>query len=212
MDRGALDHALERGGGHRFGAFDIGDQCRKIVINERIQGFAQIADVDIAGLQDARGFGLIHQGEQQVFQRGKFVLTRVGKGQGAVDRLFEGVGKRGHGIAPSICAGVSRESLPAVTGDCPECRAMVLNFGVPSAASSPFRPICLTIQFVTLFCGIKAGVLLRRRLFGGGSQPEPRVAWHRAGQPPWRRREYGLSSKGSVTSLNLVWCRLSASL
>jgi hypothetical protein len=34
VDRGALDHALEGGGRHGLGAFDIGDEGRQIIVDE----------------------------------------------------------------------------------------------------------------------------------------------------------------------------------
>ena len=34
MDRGALDHALERGGGNSLGSFDVGDQGREVIVDE----------------------------------------------------------------------------------------------------------------------------------------------------------------------------------
>eukprot|EP00043_Microstomoeca_roanoka_P023687 m.259125 g.259125 ORF g.259125 m.259125 type:complete len:631 (-) comp34017_c0_seq1:207-2099(-) len=104
MDRRALDHALEGGGGHRFGAFDIGDQRGKVVIDEIVERLAQLVDIDVTGLHDAGGFGFVDQREQQMLERGKLVPAGIGQGQRAVDRLFEGRGKRGHGLAPSACA------------------------------------------------------------------------------------------------------------
>ena len=93
MDRGALDHALERGGGHGLGAFDIGDERRKIVLDIIQKGFSQLLKLDIAGLHHAGRVGLVDQGQQQVFQGCKFVAAGIGQRQGCMDGLLKGVRK-----------------------------------------------------------------------------------------------------------------------
>ena len=54
MDRGALDHPLERGGRNRLGAFDVGHEVRQVVVDELDQRGAQLLGVDVARLH-ARG-------------------------------------------------------------------------------------------------------------------------------------------------------------
>ena len=58
-----------------------------------VKGAAQI---DIAGAHHPGGVLIVDEGEQQVLQRGVLVLTLVGVGDGAVERLFEVARKRGH--------------------------------------------------------------------------------------------------------------------
>ncbi len=93
MDRGALDHALEGGGGHGFRAFDGRDQRRKIVVDEVDEGLAQLLDVDRAGAHHLDRVRFVEKGEQEMFQRGEFVPVRVGEGQRSMDCLFESVRK-----------------------------------------------------------------------------------------------------------------------
>ena len=71
MDRRALDDALEGGSRHRFGTFDIGFECRQILVDEIDQRFAQGLDIHAAGLHDLLGFGLVDQRKQQMLKRGK---------------------------------------------------------------------------------------------------------------------------------------------
>jgi hypothetical protein len=96
MDRGALDHALERGGGHGFGAVDVGDEGRQIVLDEFFEAVAQLVQIDRTGPHHAGGVRFIDQGKQQMLQRGKLVTTRVCQGQGRMDGLLKGCRKRRH--------------------------------------------------------------------------------------------------------------------
>ncbi len=41
VDRGALDHALEAGGGGGFGALDVGDERVEFVVEKRDDGLAE---------------------------------------------------------------------------------------------------------------------------------------------------------------------------
>ena len=93
MDRRALDHALERSGRHRLGAFDIGLQRGEILVDIFHEAGAEFVEIDIAGLQDAHGVRFFKQSEKKVFQRGEFVFAGVGLSQRRVDCLFERVRK-----------------------------------------------------------------------------------------------------------------------
>jgi hypothetical protein len=90
MDRGALDHALEGGGGHSLGPFDIGHKGGQIVVDEIDKGLFQRVQIDGARFHDAGGVRFVDEGQQEMFQRGEFMATGIRKGQGAVDGLFEG--------------------------------------------------------------------------------------------------------------------------
>ncbi len=96
MDRRALDHALEGGGRHGLGPFDIGDQGGQVVVDEIDQRLAQFVQIDRAGLHHAGRVGFVDQRQQQMLQRCEFMAARIGKGQGAVDGLLECVRKRWH--------------------------------------------------------------------------------------------------------------------
>ena len=89
MDRGALDDALESGGRHGFGAFDIGDEVGQIIVDEFDKRGAQLVGIDGAGLHARDCVGLVDQRQQQMFQRGEFVRRAVGKRQRGVNCLFK---------------------------------------------------------------------------------------------------------------------------
>ena len=93
MDGGALDHALKRGRGDGFAAFDICDKVGQVIVNEFNQITAQFVCVHAAGLHHAQRIGLIQQGQEQVLQRGKLMFALVGLRERGVDGLFERVRK-----------------------------------------------------------------------------------------------------------------------
>jgi hypothetical protein len=57
---------------------------------------AQLVQIDRTGAHHARGVGFVDQSEKQMFQRGKFVPARIGKGQSRMDGLLKGCRKRRH--------------------------------------------------------------------------------------------------------------------
>ncbi len=89
MDRGALDHALEGGGRHRFGAVDVGHQIGQIIVDEFDQRVAQLVGIDRTGLHHAGRVGFVDQRQKQMLQRCEFMLACVGQRQRRVDCLFE---------------------------------------------------------------------------------------------------------------------------
>jgi hypothetical protein len=44
--------------------------------------------VDVAGPHDGSGIGILDQGQQQMLERGIFMVPLVGKGQRLMDRFF----------------------------------------------------------------------------------------------------------------------------
>ena len=88
VDRGALHHALEAGGGLRI-AGPVGRQAGEILVEELRQIRAQLVEVDATGAQHRGGIGVVGQAQQQVLQRRVFVTAFAGERQGAVQRLFE---------------------------------------------------------------------------------------------------------------------------
>ncbi len=88
VNRGALDHPLEGGGGHGFGALDIGFERGEVFVDVLDQRPAQLFEVDAAGFHHPGRVRLIDQREQQVLERGELVAALVGLGQGGVDGLF----------------------------------------------------------------------------------------------------------------------------
>ena len=88
VDRGALHHALEAGGGLRI-ARPVGGQPGKVLVEELGQIAAQLVEIDAAGAQHRGGVGVVGQAEQQMLQRRIFVTALAGERQGAMQRLFE---------------------------------------------------------------------------------------------------------------------------
>ena len=89
VDRGALDHALERGGRHRFGAVHVGDEVGKIVLDEFNEGLAEVFGIHRTGLHHLGRVRFVDQRQQQVLQRREFVTSRVRECKRGVDCLFQ---------------------------------------------------------------------------------------------------------------------------
>ena len=88
VDRGALDDALEAGGGFRI-TRPIGGQAGEILVEEFGQVVAQLVEIDPARLQHGGGIGVVRETEQEMFQGRILVPPFTGERQGAVKRLFE---------------------------------------------------------------------------------------------------------------------------
>jgi phosphate starvation-inducible protein PhoH len=86
VDGGALDDALEAGGGLRVSG-PVGGEAREVLVEEFGEFGAQLVEVDAAGAQHGCGVAVVGQAEEQVFQRGVFVLALGGQAEGAVERL-----------------------------------------------------------------------------------------------------------------------------
>jgi hypothetical protein len=88
MDHRALDDALEPGS--RLGVVAIVDhQARELVVDIVLEAAPQDVEIDAAGTHDGRRVLVVHQGEQQVLERGIFVAALIGERQRAVEGLFE---------------------------------------------------------------------------------------------------------------------------
>ena len=88
VDDGTLDDPLETGG--RLGVLDLfQDQAGQLVIDVFVERGAQFIDVDVAGAHDRTGVLVVAKREQQVLQRGIFVLALVGGCERAMQALFE---------------------------------------------------------------------------------------------------------------------------
>ena len=88
MDRRPLHHPLEPRGRLRV-TRPVGRQARQILIEEFGQITAQAFDVHAAGAQNGRRIGIIKQAQQQMFERGVFMLAFRRQAQRAMERLFE---------------------------------------------------------------------------------------------------------------------------
>ena len=91
VDRGALDDALEGGGGHRLAALDVGHEVGQVLVDEIDERGAQLFGINGAGLHHPRGVRFVDQRQQQMLQRCKFVAARVGQGQRGMNGLLKSV-------------------------------------------------------------------------------------------------------------------------
>ena len=90
MNDRALDDALEARRG--FGILVIaGDQVAEFLVDIIADRAAQLFKINIAGAHDRGGVGVLDQGQQQMLERGIFVMPLIGIGQRLMDRLFETV-------------------------------------------------------------------------------------------------------------------------
>ncbi len=99
VDDGALDHPLEPGG--RLGILvRVAHQVFQLAFEIGGEAAAQLVEIDIAGPHHRGRVLVVEQREQQVFERGVFVVTLVCERQRPVKGLFEIARKRWH-ICPS---------------------------------------------------------------------------------------------------------------
>ena len=88
MDDGALDDPLEAGGRLRILAF-VGDQVGQLRVDIGDQTAPQHVEIDIAGAHDRGRVLVVDQGQQQMFERGVFVVPLIGERERPVKRFFE---------------------------------------------------------------------------------------------------------------------------
>ncbi|MGT2487719.1 hypothetical protein ACU4GA_20985 [Methylobacterium oryzae CBMB20] len=87
VDHRALDHALEPGRG--LGVLPaVAGEVGELGIDVVDQAALERLDLDVAGAHDRGRVLVIHQGEQEMFQRRVFVPALPGERQGAVEGLF----------------------------------------------------------------------------------------------------------------------------
>ncbi len=93
----ALDHALEAGG--RLGILiGSGRQVGEFGVDVFEQVAAQDIQIDIAGAHDGGRILVVDQREQQMLERGVFLMTLAGEGQRLVESLFKATGEGRHGL------------------------------------------------------------------------------------------------------------------
>ena len=88
MDRGALDHALEAGGGLGVDRA-LDGEAGELVVEEVHQARAQPLDLDRAGLEHGQRVLVLGQRHQQMLEGGVLVLPGVGQRQRPPQRLLE---------------------------------------------------------------------------------------------------------------------------
>ena len=88
MDNGALDDALETRSRLRLIAI-VDNQAGQFGVDVVLKVPAQQGQIDIAGAHDGRRIAVIYQGQQQMLERGVFVLPLVRDGESPVKGIFE---------------------------------------------------------------------------------------------------------------------------
>ena len=68
------------------------------------QTAAQLVQIDIARAHHRCRVLIFDQREQEVFERGVFVVALVGQRQSPVERLFETARERGHSVSHFLCS------------------------------------------------------------------------------------------------------------
>ena len=95
MDHGALDHALEPG--RRLGILvALGHQIVELGLDVGDEAALELVEIDIAGAHHGGRVLILDQRQQQMFQRGVFVVALVRERERAVQGLFEAAGKSWH--------------------------------------------------------------------------------------------------------------------
>ena len=106
VDHRALDDALEAGG--RLGILGaVGDQIVEFGFEIGDEAAAQLVQIDIARPHDGGRVLIFDQREQEVLERGVFMMALVGERQRPVERLFEAAREGWHSISLHLC-GVPR--------------------------------------------------------------------------------------------------------
>ena len=88
MDRRALQHALEAGGGLGLAAV-VGDQIAELAVDVVDEVAAQALDIDTAGPHHRDGIRILGQRQQEMLERREFMPALIGIGERPVQRLLE---------------------------------------------------------------------------------------------------------------------------
>ena len=102
MDNSALYHTLKAGGGLHFQIFRRVDNRGKLVINMGVQQIAQLLDIDFTALQHLQCICIFGHGQQQMFQRGKFMGMIACNRQSPAQGIFKFL--RQHPAIPFLVA------------------------------------------------------------------------------------------------------------
>src|SRR3546814_4442673 len=87
---------------------------RSILVDEGTDALAQLVDIDVARPHHRNRILIFGQGEQEVFERGEFMLLGTGERQGPVQCLFQRARKRCHTLYASLdrVADTQKDTLP----------------------------------------------------------------------------------------------------
>ena len=95
MDDGALNDALEAGGGLAVLA-PVGDEIIEFGFEVGDEAATQLLQIHVARPHHRRGILVLDQRQQKMLERGVFVVALIGESQSPVKRLFEAARERGH--------------------------------------------------------------------------------------------------------------------
>ncbi len=133
QDHGALDDALEPGGGLGI-LVAFADQVLELGLEIGGQAAPQLVEIHVAGAHDGSCILVVEQRQQQVLQCGVFVVPLVGQRQRAVQGLFEAARKGRHLILLLQSNSLCRPGVPSL----PRCY-IALPAGVSMAGRFIFR-------------------------------------------------------------------------
>jgi hypothetical protein len=89
MNDGALQNALEAGCGFCVFLVSVDDKIGEFRIDMFDKVGTQLLQIDAAGAKHCDGIRIVHEGKQQMFQRGIFMPALVGERQRAMKGAFE---------------------------------------------------------------------------------------------------------------------------
>ena len=92
MDDGALDDALEAGGRLRI-LVRAGGQVGEFGVDVFDEVAAQHVEIDVAGAHDGGGVLIVEQRQQQMLERGVFLVALAGQRQRLMEGLFKTAGE-----------------------------------------------------------------------------------------------------------------------
>ena len=85
-----------------FGA--VGHEIVEFQFEISDQTAAQLVEIDIARPHYRCRVLIFDQREQEMFERGVFVMALIGQRQGPVERLFKTARERGHSVSHFLCS------------------------------------------------------------------------------------------------------------
>jgi hypothetical protein len=66
----------------------VDHEALQLVVDIAAEALLQLAEIDFAGAHDAGGIDVVDEGQEQMLQRGVFVLTLVSVGDGPMEGFF----------------------------------------------------------------------------------------------------------------------------
>jgi len=89
VDNGALKDSLEPGCRLGIAVIVVHNEAREFDIDMLDKVGAKLLKINVAGMKNGHGVGVVKQGEQKVLKRCILMPTLVGQGEGMMERSFE---------------------------------------------------------------------------------------------------------------------------